>query len=95
MVTVLEVPLPPKTILLTGTSVVLLEYAESVRLPIGVSISPMVKGILVTAVSSLVVLSVISEIVGGSLIGLTVRTKVSDAVKEPSLTVTVIVLEPY
>ena len=54
-VAVLFDPLPPKTILDTGRSVVLLDAAESVRLPAEVSISPTVKAIAEVAVPEVVV----------------------------------------
>ena len=48
------------------------------------------------AVSSLVLLSVIFEIVGGSLTALTLRTNVSFTVPpSPSVTVIVMVVDPY
>ena len=63
-VTVLEAPLPPKTILDTGKRVVFELVAESMRLPAEVSISPTVKAIAEVAVPVVVVWLVILEIVG-------------------------------
>src|SRR5207247_5223271 len=61
----------------------------------GVYASPMVKLIGPVDVSSAVVWSGMSEMTGGELLaGVTVRTKLSLAVSEPSLTVAVIVAEP-
>jgi len=67
-VTVRLVPLPPNTILVLGTRVVLAELPDKVRLP-GVSRSPMVKGSAVVEPPDTVVPSGISDIVGGVLAG--------------------------
>src|SRR5436190_1993898 len=81
--------------LLTGTSVGLDDEALRTRLEAGVSTSPTVKLIGPVEVSWLVVWSGMSEMTGGELlVGVTVRTKLSLAVSEPSLTVAVIVAEP-
>src|SRR5437588_166769 len=94
-VTVRLEPLPPKTMLLTGTSVGLDDVALSTRLLAAVSASPMVKLSGPVDVSSAVVWSAMFDIVGGELLaGVTVSRKVSLAVDEPSFTVTVIVAEP-
>ena len=77
-----------------GTSVGFEELAVTVRPPAGVSASPTVKPSAAVAVSSVVVCSATSEIVGGSFTAVTVSTKVSVAVAVPSLTVSVIVAVP-
>ncbi len=94
MVTVRFVPLPPKTMLAFGASVVLEDEPETVRLPAAVS-SSTVNGIAPVAVSSAVILSAIFEIEGGVFDGdVTVRVKVSLAVNSPSLTVMVMMVTP-
>ena len=86
---------PPRVILPFGTSVVFEEVAVTVNEVAGVSTSPTVKVMFPVAVSSAVVLSVISLMVGKSFTATTVKTKVSLAVPvSPSVTVTVIVLVP-
>src|SRR2546423_13206783 len=88
-------PLPPKTMLLTGTRVGLDDEPLSARVLAADSASPMVKLIGPVEVSSAVVWSGMSEITGGELLaGVTVRTKLSLAVNEPSPTVPVIGAEP-
>ena len=61
-------PLPPNTMLAVGTSVVFDELPVSVSDAAGVSTSPTVKLRAAVAVSSFVVLSVTSEMVGGLLL---------------------------
>ena len=79
----------------SGTSVVFDDARVTVRLPAAVSASPTVKAIGPVAVSSFVVRSAISEMVGAVLAPATVTTtNVSVAVSFPSLTVTVIVVVP-
>src|SRR5205814_1331078 len=80
IVTVRLDPLPPKTMLLTGTSVGLEDDALRTRLEAGVSTSPTVKPIGPEEVSWLIAASGMFEIVGGSFTGVTVRTKLSLAV---------------
>jgi hypothetical protein len=92
--TVLLTPEPPRVMLEFGTSVVLDELPLSVRLPGAVSTSPTVKAMLPVEVSSFVVWSEMSEIVGASFTAFTVSWKVSVAIACPSLTVTVIVAVP-
>src|ERR1051325_2775881 len=94
IVTVRLAPLPPNTMLWVGMSVGFDEPAVKVRLPAAVSTSPIVKLMAPVEVSSLIVRSVVWEMVGRSFTEVTVRTKVSLAVEEPSLTVTVMVAEP-
>jgi hypothetical protein len=93
-VTVRLAPLPPKLMLATGTKVVLLEPALTVRLPGAVSASPTVKAIAGVAVFSEVDWSAMAEIVGAVFAAVTVRTKSVDALSVPSSTVTVIVVVP-
>ena len=76
-VTVRLAALPPKTMFALGTSVVLDELPVKVRFAAAVSTSPTVKLSELVALSSLVVWLAISEIVGGSLTGLTVRLTVA------------------
>lgn len=96
MVTVLAEPVPPKEMLLFGTSAVLEEVPDTDKLPSGVSISVTVKGIAGVEVSSAVLLSVRSDIVGRSFTELTFRTNVSSAVPlSPSVTVSVMVVDPF
>src|SRR2546425_500611 len=73
-VTVRFDPLPPKTMLLVGTSVGLDDPLLNVRLPIGVSASPTVNGIAPVAVSTVVNWSAISLIVGAAPVADTVVT---------------------
>lgn len=78
-----------------GTREVLEEAPDRVKESAGASTSATVKGIKGVGVSSSVTLSVMSEIVGGSGTGLTVKTKESLAKSpSPSVTVTVMVVEP-
>jgi hypothetical protein len=74
-----------------GTSVVLDELPDRVRLATGVSTSSTVKLCGPLAVPAVVVLLVMSEIVGLSLTAVTVKTKVS-LVVPPSVSVTVTVM---
>ena len=78
----------------SGTSVVFEEVPETVKLPGGVSASPIVKGIGEVVVFSFVDWAPIAVIVGGVFAAFTVRTKSMDALSVPSLTVTVIVAVP-
>ena len=94
MASVRLAPLPLKTMFSLGTKVVFDEEAITVRLAAGVSASPTVKAIAGVGTSSLVVWSAMSEMVGGSFTALTVSTKMSLAVSDPSLTATVIVAVP-
>ena len=88
-------PLPPSVMFAFGTSVVFDEVAVTVRDAAGVSTSPTVKAIFPVAISSAVVLSVLSLMVGRSFTAVTVNTKVSLAVPvSPSVTVTVMVVVP-
>ena len=81
--------------LLLGTSVGLEDEPLSTRLLADVSASAITNPIAAVDVSSAVVWSGISEMLGGELAAeFTVSTKVSFAVKEPSLTITVIVAVP-
>ena len=81
--------------LATGTKVGLEEAPETIRLPAAVCASPTVSGIAVVAVFCAVVWSEMVEIVGAVFAGaLTVSTKLSLAVRLPSLTVTVMVAVP-
>ena len=93
-VTVRFAPPPPRTRLASGTSVWSEEVAVTIRLAAAVSTSPTVTASAPVAVSSVVVWSATSLIVGGSLTAVTVRTKVSLVVAVPSSTVTVIVAVP-
>ncbi len=77
MVTVRLAPLPPKTMLALGTSVVLDELPVTSRSAAAVSTSPTVKGMAAVAVSSAVVWSATSEIVGASLTAVTVMVTVA------------------
>ncbi len=92
-VTVRFEPEPPNTIFAFGTSVVLLELPLNVKDDAAVSTSPTVTAIALVAVSSFTVTSEMLLIVG-ALFALTVNVNVSEAVKEPSLTVTVMVTVP-
>ena len=92
-VTVRFAPEPPNTIFAFGTNVVLLELPLNVNDAAAVSTSPIVKEIALVAVSSFTVTSAMLLMVG-ALFALTVNVNVSDAVKEPSLTVTVMVTVP-
>src|SRR5712672_736444 len=91
-------PLPPKTMLLIGTTPGFEDAAARPRIAAGVSASPITKGTVAVAVSSLVVWLGIAEITGGVLgggvVGVTVNWKVVLRVIEPSLTEIVILAEP-
>src|SRR6266576_3369276 len=93
-VTVRVAPLPPNTMLFSGTSVGLDELPLNVRLPATVSTSPIVKFNGPVVPFTLIVWFPMPVIVGGVLIALTVSTKVSLVEVVPSLTVTVIVALP-
>src|SRR5207247_174308 len=94
-VTVRLAPDPPKTMLATGTKVGLEEAPETIRLPAAVCESPTVSVISVVAGFCAVVWSAMVEMVGAVFAGaLTVSTKLSLAVRLPSLTVTVMVAVP-
>ena len=75
-VTVRLPPLPPNTIPLSGTTAVLSELAETVRLPAGVSTSLTVNGIAGVEVLTAISRFVIVETTGGLLTALTVTLKV-------------------
>src|SRR5437016_5754157 len=95
MVTVRLAPEPPMTMLATGAKVGLDEAPETVRLPAAVCASPTTKAIGAVAVFWLVDRSAMLEFVGAVFaVALTVNTKLSLAVRLPSLTVTVIVAVP-
>ena len=96
-VTVRLAPEPPKVILAFGTRVGFEEVPDSVRLATGVSKSPTVNEMGPAALFSPVVWSAMPEIVGGSLMPVTVTVKVRLKVLLaacPSLTVTVRVADP-
>lgn len=96
IVTVREEPEPPKEIFPFGTRVVFDEEPEIDKLALESSTSLTVKGISGVEVSSLVLLSVIFEMVGGSLTAMTLRTNVSFTVPpSPSVTVIVMIVDPY
>src|SRR5438552_764626 len=80
--------------LLFGTRAGLEEVALKLRLPAAVSKSPTVKARAAVEVSSLIVWLAMVEMVGGSLTGLTVRTKLLLRTFTPSLTLTVINVVP-
>src|SRR6266498_5582887 len=93
--TVRFAPEPPKIMLAPGTKVGLDETPETVRLPAAVCASPTVKAMGAVAIPWLVETSAMFEIVGAVFAEvLTVNTKLSLAVRLPSLTVTVIVAVP-
>src|SRR6266511_3277723 len=94
-VTVRLAPLPPKTMLPLCTNVGLDELPLTVRLPAAVSTSPTVKLIAPVWVSSLIVWLARFEIVGASFTALTVSPKLVFVLDCPSLTVSVIVAEPF
>jgi hypothetical protein len=71
--TVRFAPEPPKVMLEFGTSVVLDELPLTVRLPAGVPASPTVKARSPVAVSSFFVWSAMGEMVGGTLLTVTVK----------------------
>src|SRR6266487_6194146 len=76
-VTVRVVPLPPNTMLFSGTSVGLDELPLNVKLPAAVSTSPIVKFNGPVVPFTLIVWFAMPVIVGGVLTALTVSTKVS------------------
>ena len=94
--TVRLAPLPLKTMLAVGTSVVFDEPAETVRFATGVSASPTVNAIapvetpVVTA--RLAMLLIVGAVFAPTVF--TVNKNVSVAVNVPSLTVTVMVALP-
>src|SRR5438094_820261 len=91
-VTVRFAPEPPKTMLATGIRAGLEDVLERTRLPAAVCASPTVKAIGAVGIFWLVDRSAMLEIVGAVLaVALTVNTKLSLAVRLPSLTVTVMV----
>src|SRR5436190_4166089 len=93
--TVRFAPDPPKVILPVGTRTGFEEPLLKLRPPAAVSRSPTVKFKGPVLVSSLIAWSAMVEMVGGVLPGaFTVSTKVSLALAEPSVTVTVIVAVP-
>src|SRR6266516_4115978 len=93
-VTVRLLPLPPKTMFPSGTSVGLDEIPLNIKLPAAVSASPTVNPIGPTAAPAAVLWFAMLEMVGVSFIAFTVNTKLSLALNCPSLTVTVIVAVP-
>ena len=93
-VTVRDEPLPPRMMLPSGTSAGLDEVAVTTRLAAAVSRSPTVKAIAPVDVSSFVIRSAISAIVGPSFTAVTVSRNGSLAVSAPSLTVSVMVAVP-
>src|SRR5438093_1425980 len=94
-VTVRLAPEPPKTMLATGTRVGLEEGPETIRLPAAVCASPTVKAMGAVAAFWLMDRSAMLEMVGAVFaVALTVNTKVSLAVRLPSLTVTVMLAVP-
>ena len=93
-VTVRFAPLPPKTMLASGTNAALLEVPVTVKAATGLSRSAMVNAMAPVGVFSGVVWSFILVIVGGSLFAFTVKTKLIDAVADPSDTVIVMVDVP-
>ena len=94
IVTVRLEPLPPKTILASGTKVVLLEAPVTIKSATALSESFTVKAIAPVGVFSGVEWSFIVEIVGASLAEFTVNTKLTDVLTDPSFTVIVIVDVP-
>src|SRR3989442_10378624 len=88
-VTVRLAPLPPKTMLLVGTSVAFDEFLLNVRLPTGVSTSPTVKLNGPVELFTLIVWFAMLDIVGGSFTALTVTTKIVLTLYYPSLPLTV------
>ena len=87
-------PLPPNENAVAGSSVVLAAAADSVSEPAPESISFTVTPIGPKVAPAGIVWSAIGRIVGGSLTGWTVTTKVSLTVVAPSLTDTSMVAEP-
>src|SRR5688572_757518 len=93
MVRVRLVPVPPIVMFAVGTS----EGFEDATLStseLGVSASERAKGIEPVLVSSSIARSVSAEIAGGRFGAVTVRTKLSEAVNWPSLTVILTVANP-
>jgi|SRR5688572_6074635 len=91
--TLRPLPLPPKTMLPSGTNVAFDDVAESVR-PLGcVSALSIVKAMGDVGVFSFVDWSAIEVIVGGMLAS-TVNTKFTEVLSVPSLTVMVMVVVP-
>ena len=89
-------PVPSRVKFPLGTRDVSDEVSVTATLPVGVSTSPRVKSMWPMGASSSVVWGRMAEIVGRSFTGLTVSTKLSEAVPpQPSSTVTVIVVEPF
>lgn len=96
MLTVQFGAVPQIVILPFGTSVVFDELADNaVAQTRVVSTSLMVTATLFFGVSSLVVWSATLLMVGASFTAVTVKTKLSCADNEPSLTVSVTVLVPF
>ena len=93
--TVRLAPLPPNTMFALGTSVVLEELPLTVKLPDAVSASPTVNAIAAVAVFMVVLWLGMLEIVGASFTAFTVTKKLVLLLSCPSLTVTVIVAEPF
>lgn len=71
MLTVRALPLPPRTTLAMGTSVVLLELLVKVSNPAAVSTSPIVKLIGPVGESSVIVCALMAEMEGASLTAVT------------------------
>ncbi len=94
MTTLRLASVPPNTMLASATSVASEDVPESVRLPAGVSGSPMVKAIAAVGIFSSVLWGPIALMVGGSFTALTVNTNVTEASRAPSLTVTVMSVVP-
>ena len=93
-VTVRAAPLPPKVMFVFGTSVVSDELPDTVKLPTGVSVSPIVNDRAVVDPSSLIVWLAIEVMVGTSFTTVTVTVNEVDAESDPSLAVSVMVDEP-
>ena len=92
--TVRLAPLPPMTTAALGISDVLLLVRVTVSRLAALSASPTVKARPAVEPSSLMVWFAMFVMVGASLTALTVTVNVSVAVREPSLTVRVIVAVP-
>jgi hypothetical protein len=95
IVTVRFAPVPPNTMFAFGINAVSLELPLTVKLATAVSKSPTVNEMADVAMSSFVDCAAMSLMVGASFTAVTVNTKVSVAVKVPSLTVTVMVAVPF
>ena len=80
--------------LASGINVALLEVPVTVKVATGLSTSAMVNAMEPVGVFSGVVWSFMLVIVGGSLLAFTVKTKLVDAVADPSDTVIVMVAVP-